>query len=169
MTIPVIKTKRLMLRGFDQNDLDAYATICESPDFMKFLSAGKPLTREQAWEQIEYIISHWSEYNYGLWAVVEQSTNKLIGRVGLQYSDDWKGIQIGWALSPQQWGKVYATEAAQAVIDWTFNNQIASELISLIIPENNKSLELAERLGLSYSHDMEYQGIKVFVYKTGGL
>ncbi|WP_163836174.1 GNAT family N-acetyltransferase [Spartinivicinus ruber] len=162
--VPVIKTNRLILRGFDHSDLDAYARICQNPDFMKFLSAGKPLTREQAWEQIEFIINHWSEHNCGLWAVVEQSTNELIGRVGLQYSDDWDGLQIGWALSPAHWRKGYATEAVQSVIDWISNRQITSELLCLILPENIKSIALAERLGLSYSHDMKYQGKKVYVY-----
>ncbi|WP_425347698.1 GNAT family N-acetyltransferase [Spartinivicinus poritis] len=61
-----------------------------------------PLTREQVWKQIEYIINHWSDYNSGFWVIVEQSTNELITHVGLHYSDDWKGIQIGWALSPLQ-------------------------------------------------------------------
>lgn len=165
MAIPTIETKRLILRGFNPGDLDAYTMICANPDFMRFLSAGKPLTRVQAQEQIEFIMDHWADKNYGLWAIVEQSSNCLIGRVGLQYSDDWSGIQIGWAIQPKSWGKGYATEATQTVINWTFNNQVTSELISLILPENIKSIELAARLGLLYSHEMEYQGKCVNVYK----
>lgn len=76
--IPILETAQLRLRAFSDDDLDEYASICANPDFMRFLSAGRPLSREEAYDQLLFIWAHWRAHSYGLWAVEEKCCGQLI-------------------------------------------------------------------------------------------
>ena len=56
-----------------------------------------------------------------------------------------------WHLHPKHWGHGYATEAAAAVLRRAYAAGVA-EVVALIHPENERSKQVAMRLG------MEYQG-----------
>jgi hypothetical protein len=53
-----IETERLLLRMFRENDFEDYATLCASPDVMRFLG-GKPFSRVEAWRHMAMMIGHW--------------------------------------------------------------------------------------------------------------
>ncbi len=76
--IATIKTERLLLREFRENDLDAYEMMCADPKVMQFIGNGDPLSRSQVWEQMASFLGHWHLRGYGMWAVEEQSSGNLI-------------------------------------------------------------------------------------------
>ena len=67
--------------------------------FVRYLS-GKPLSKEQAWENIAIILGHWSLLGYGIWALECRTTGQLIGRAGLLNLPGWPDVEVCWALSP---------------------------------------------------------------------
>jgi RimJ/RimL family protein N-acetyltransferase len=56
--------------------------------------------------------------------------------------------ELGWRLARGAWGRGLATEAASAARDHAFATLALPELISIIHPENARSLRLASRLGM---------------------
>jgi RimJ/RimL family protein N-acetyltransferase len=60
-------------------------------------------------------------------------------------------------------GPGYATEAATAAITWAFDHIGVDRLISVINPENTASLSVAERLGMTKSHDADLDGQPVTI------
>ena len=62
------------------------------------------------------VLGHWQLRGFGLWAVEERATGMLAGRVGCWQPEGWPGLEIGWALRREFWGRGYATEAAQSVM-----------------------------------------------------
>ena len=85
---------------------------------------------------------------------------RAIGRVGLLVWDarTWETstyedagehaeTELGWALARARWGHGYATEAARAVRDWAYAERDVERLISLIAPDNARSIRVAEKLG----------------------
>ena len=164
MYIPRVETERLILRGFEEEDLDVYAEMCNDPEVMRYIGHGKTLSRVESWRNMAMIIGHWYLRGYGLWAVEERQTGEMIGRIGCWKPEGWIGFEVGWMLRKAFWGKGFATEAAKAAMDYAFINLHQSRVISLILPENLASQRLALRLGEKLEETTEIFGNQVRVY-----
>lgn len=164
MEIPTLTTERLLMRAFRESDLDEYAAMCADPEVMRYLGEGRPLARWEAWRQMAMIIGHWQLRGYGMWAVEENSTGKLLGRIGCFYPEGWPGFEIGWTLGRQAWGKGFATEGARAALDFAFQTLDQNHVISLIRPDNQASIRVAERLGESLEGSVTLFGGEALIY-----
>lgn len=162
----LLETERLILRRFREEDLDAFAEICADPAVMRYASlSGQPLTRVQAWNWMCLVEGHWELRGYGMWAAVGKAHGRLIGRIGLQYPEDFPGIEIAWLLEKDSWGQGLAYEGACAALDFGFDHLELERLISLIFPENLRSIRLAERLGETHCGEFDLQGKSLLVYE----
>ena len=159
-----LETERLLLRPFRSRDLDAFAAMSADPDVMRHLGVGKPLSREDAWRSMAMIAGHWELRGYGIWAVEEKTTGALVGRVGLYYPEGWPGQEVGWALAREHWGKGFAYEAARASLEHAFQALGWPRAISLIGPDNLRSIRLAERLGERFERSVEVRGRPALLY-----
>src|SRR5262245_42120293 len=118
---------------------------------MRYASmAGLPLTREQSAKWVESMLNHWQTHGYGMWAAEAKSTGKLIGRIGLQFPPGFPETEVAFMLDTEHWGKGFAMEGARAAIEFGFSQLGKAKLISLIFPNNERSIRLAERLGETY-------------------
>jgi RimJ/RimL family protein N-acetyltransferase len=159
-----LASDRLLLRMFRESDLDAYAALCGDPEVMRYLGDGYPLTRGESWRNMALVVGHWQLRGYGLWAVEERESGLLVGRVGCWRPEGWPGVEIGWALRREFWGRGYATEAAQIVMADAFSRLDQKHLISLIHPDNSPSIAVATRLGMRREKQMEVLGHPAVVY-----
>jgi len=107
-----LETERLILRMFREEDFEHYARICADPEVTRYLGQGNTLERWEAWRQMAMILGHWQLRGYGIWAVEERKTGKLMGRIGLFNPEGWPGLELGWVLGRDYWGKGFATEGA---------------------------------------------------------
>ncbi|MDX6443754.1 MAG: hypothetical protein QOH71_828 [Blastocatellia bacterium] len=158
-----LETERLRLRWLREDDFDEYAKMCRDPEVMRFLG-GVLLTDIEVWRQMATIMGHWYFRGYGIWAVEEKGTGKLVGRVGCLYPIGWPAFEVGWTLARDSWGRGYATEAAQRVLAYAFTELDRDHLISLIAPENVASIRVAERLGEKVEGQTELLGKEVLIY-----
>jgi RimJ/RimL family protein N-acetyltransferase len=143
-----LETERLILRMWEGRDFDALASMLAEPEVMRFLSAdGKPMSRFDAWRSLCANIGHWQLRGFGMFAVLERVTGELVGRIGPWQPEGWPGLEIGWTLRSQYWGRGYATEAVNRCITYAFNELQRTHLISLIDPGNLRSIRVAERVG----------------------
>lgn len=149
MEIPSLRTERLLLRGWREDDLDPYTHLCADPEVMRYIGSGRTLERDEAWRQIALSIGHWQLRGYGLWALERQRDQSFLGRAGLWRPEGWPGLEVGWALGREHWGHGYATEAGAAAMQFAWARLQEPELISLIQPENQASRRVAERLGMA--------------------
>jgi RimJ/RimL family protein N-acetyltransferase len=159
-----IETDRLILRPFSQADFDTYAAIHSDPEVTRYLT-GSPMARWEAWRSMAMFVGHWQLRGYGVWAVEEKSTGAFVGRAGLHNPEGWPGPEVGWTLARSAWGRGYATEAGRAAMTYAFDVLGWDHIISVIHPDNARSIRVAERLGLSFERDAEVlNGIKIVVY-----
>jgi len=158
-----LATDRLLLRMFRESDLDSYAQMCADPEVMRYIG-GVPMTRDEAWRNMALVLGHWQLRGFGLWAVEERASGVLAGRVGCWQPEGWPGLEIGWSLLRPFWGFGYATEAGMFALNHAFNELHQTHLVSLIQPENARSIKVARRLGMKREGEAEVLGRTALVY-----
>lgn len=90
----------------------------------------------------------------GCWAVVIRATQALIGTLLLMPLPDRHHapsglIEIGWHFCPDSWGQGYATEAAQAVMDYGFETLNLPAIYAVTLLDNWPSVRVTQRLGMT--------------------
>jgi len=141
---PTLETPRLILRPPIPADFDAYVEFM-AEEATKYI--GGPQTRSAAWRGFVSIAGAWAMHGHSMFAVVEKSSGRWIGRVGPWVPEGWPGTEDGWGLIAEATGKGYAVEAAAATIDWAFDHLGWTEVIHCIDPENVPSQKVAIALG----------------------
>jgi RimJ/RimL family protein N-acetyltransferase len=162
----LIETERTILRWFEKDDVDGILTVLGNPEVMRFSSVGLH-TREQCEEFIDFCLSRYKEKGYGLFAVVEKESSRVIGYCGFyNLSIDGKDeVEIGYRLHPSVWNKGMGTEVASAVRDFGFNEMGFDRMISAIEAENIASIRVAEKNGMRHEKDSLFkEQIQVRIY-----
>jgi RimJ/RimL family protein N-acetyltransferase len=144
---PTLETERLLLRLPQAQDFDDYAAMHEDVEAMRFI--GGVLPRAAAWRKFLQMPGAWAIQGFAMFTVVEKASGSWLGQLGPWQPEGWPGTEVGWAFKRSAWGKGYATEAAEAAVDWAFTHLGWSEVIHSIHPRNHASQALARRLGSS--------------------
>gem|GEM_PF-233375 len=160
-----IITDRLFLRSFNCSDLNDYVEIMANHQVTKYLGDGS----KRSTKQIEKLMTQWQANFYKgtpVFAVVEKDSRQLIGHCGLAPLADGR-TEILYAFAPSAWGKGYATEAGQAVIDLAKEMLFLDEIMALSYPENKASRKVIEKMNFKYVGQEEYfnQQLDVFSLK----
>ncbi len=147
---PTLVTERLILRPFEESDLDDYAELLGDPQVRRSLRLTGPPSRYDAWQSMSAWRGQWELRGSGQFALEERATGRFVGRAGLHRPErpDWPGLEVGWALHPRFWGQGYATEAGAESIAYAFEVMSVDAVVSVILPDNARSQAVAERLGL---------------------
>lgn len=152
----MIRTQRLLLRPWRDDDLEAFAALCADPVVMEHFPV--VWTRERSEVAMSQIRAHIEREGWGLWAVELPGVESFIGFTGLSrpsFLPD--SIEVGWRLARHAWGSGYATEGAAAAIEWAFANLPADELISMTVPANVRSQRVMEKLGFVRDIDADFE------------
>ena len=148
--IPEIETERLCLRAFTPDDLDELFTVFGDAEVMRYISGGKPRSREDTKKGLLSSLAGWQRRGFGLWAVVVKESKKMIGYCGLIFLDDTPEIEVAYGLARAYWGKGYATEAALASLRFGFDELKLKRIVAVVNPENIPSQRVLEKLGMTY-------------------
>lgn len=161
--IPVIETKRLRLRGWDERDFPAYASFRADAERQAFL--GETMTRDQAWERFCSDLGVWSLRGYGIFAIAEKASNEAIGYTGIWYPLQIDEPELSWSLFSGHGGRGYATEAALAARGWAYEVLNWPPLMSLVYPDNEASKAVARRLGAVFERETILDGDPRHLYR----
>lgn len=143
-----IKTERLLLRQWRDEDLGQLVDMNRDPRVMEFI--GPILSDDQSRAMMERARKSWHERGYGRFAVELLETGSVIGFIGLASTrinaHFTPAVEIGWRLSTQYWGRGYATEGASAVTEHSFKNYELTEIVSFTSAQNLRSRRVMERI-----------------------
>ena len=76
----------------------------------------------------------------------EGGGTRLIGGIGIHPDEDGE-IELGYWLTPDAWGRGYATEGAAAAMDFAADRLGWTDIIHTIAPDNPSSQQVARKLG----------------------
>lgn len=146
MQIPTLETERLILRAPALTDFEQLCAFYAS-ERANFV--GGQMAPDQVWRHLAVEIGHWQMLGYGRWSVVERSSGKTAGLIGLWNPMGWPEPEIGWDLFDGFGGKGYATEAALSARAYAYDVLGWQTVISQVAPGNHASRAVAQRLGAS--------------------
>lgn len=106
----------------------------------------------------------------GSWPVIEQNTGELMGAILLQQLPDNQGkltqdFEIGWHFRRLSWGKGFATEAAQCIINYGFQALQLPILYAVVRAENQRSIRVTQRLKMEpLGETNKYYGVDLLLF-----
>ena len=130
-----LKTSRLSIRPFVPADTDALFAILSDPEVMRFIEP--PYTRSQT---AAFITDQLRSEVPQAYALTDNATGHLVGHV-LWHPHDSESYELGWILAREHWGRGYATEVTQALLNIAW-----SELKDVVIqctPEQTAAADIA--------------------------
>lgn len=92
----------------------------------------------------------YSDHGYGPYRVALADSDEAIGICGLFRRDNLDDPDIGFAILPDHCGKGYAFEAADIVSTHAREGLGLKRITAIVSRENNASIGLIERLGLTF-------------------
>ena len=158
MTLPTLRTARLILRDWRDSDLAPLAAMSADPEVMALLMG--PLDRAQSDALAGRCRAQIAREGFGFLAIEAPGIADFIGGAGLGQVPAAlpcaPAIEVAWRLARPYWGHGYATEAATAVLEDGFGRLGLPEIVALTTPMNHRSRAVMERLGMSRNPDEDF-------------
>ena len=99
-------------------------------------------------EHLDRILAMWKQNpppNREMAIIIKDSGNK-IGRCHIEMDYSCDTAMIGWLLVENEWGKGYATEATEALLEYCFCILGVHRVNALLNPENTASRRVLEKM-----------------------
>jgi ribosomal-protein-alanine N-acetyltransferase len=160
-----LKTDRLILRRWREDDLAPFAAMNGDPLTMRFMPS--VMTEDETRTLIGRFEEHHRAHGFGVWAVEAPGVAPFVGFTGLQRvgfeAPFTPAVEIGWRLAPAYWGRGFATEAARAALRTGFEDLNLDQIVSFTVEANKPSWSVMERLGMTRdaSEDFDHPRLPV--------
>ena len=158
----LLKTPRLVLRQFTENDVDDLFDLNSDPAVMRYLTGGMPTAREEIADRI--IPFHLAVYDrldrLGTWAAESSATGEFLGWFHLRPGEDSDitNVELGYRLRRSAWNKGYATEGSRALITLGFTELRVERIFAHTMTLNAASRRVLEKCGLTLVGTIPYAG-----------
>jgi RimJ/RimL family protein N-acetyltransferase len=159
-----LETERLILREWEDTDLEGFARMNSDPIVMQYL----PRTFDEATSKrhMAEFQKHFKKHGFGLYVMEERESGEFVGFTGLNTVEiDVKfapAVELAWRLDYEFWGKGYGSEAARAVMAHAFDKLGLDELVAFTVYDNDRTIHLMKKLGFEYmqGQDFDYPALK---------
>ena len=157
----IITTERLGLRRWVDTDTQPFIEMNSDPDVMKYFP--KLLSEEETLLMIQRIHHGFEKNGFGLFAVENKRTFELLGFTGFSIpgfeSYFTPCIEIGWRYKKKAWGQGFATEAANACLQYGFSKLGFNKIVSFTATININSEKLMQRIGMKKMNEFDHPNI----------
>lgn len=158
-----IETERLILREWSEEDILPFSKMGQDPLVMEFFL--DLLSDEESKKLVEKFQMKMKRDGFCLLACVIKETEEFIGFVGINKPEFeahfMPCVEIGWRLKSQAWGKGYAVEAANAILNDAFNRLNLNEVVAFAVWNNYKSIKVMEKIGMKRDSNGDFNHSKI--------
>ena len=146
----MITTERLLLRTY---------TLADAPEMLRLINVREvalntlriphPYPEEEA---ARWISNHEEHIQKGdhVFAITLRATQELVGTVGLHVKSENDSAEIGYWIGVPYWGNGYATEAAEAVVQFGFENFPLNRIYAMHFGRNAQSGRVLQKVGMRH-------------------
>jgi ribosomal-protein-alanine N-acetyltransferase len=142
----LITTERLLIRPLTVADLVAMHAVFSDPLVMHYIPGGA-CDLDGSRTRLDSIRHH-EAHGFSKWAVVDGAGGAVIGDCGLKFLEGGQDIELGFHFARRYWGRGYATEAAQACLEWGLGELGRERIVAIVDPANAASVRVLEKIGM---------------------
>ncbi|MBO5105572.1 MAG: GNAT family N-acetyltransferase [Clostridia bacterium] len=140
-------TERLRLRAPSFLDVSDVFEFCSDPASSKYADWYPHNFKSDTRDFLAWLKRKSSDKSY-TWVIEHREDEKVIGTISIVDADySGKIFTVGYTLSKIYQHNGYATEALKALTDYLFGELFAERVQAKVIPENEASCRLLERVG----------------------
>jgi RimJ/RimL family protein N-acetyltransferase len=145
----LVRTSRLVLRTYAEDDLDDLLAYYSDPETARFLLEDA-WTADDAAEQVARRMARTGVDGPGsALALVVEHEGTVVGDVSLWTTGDTVSRgEVGWAFNPRYTGRGFATEALRSLLGIAFDRYRMHRVVAQLDARNNRSAALCERVGM---------------------
>lgn len=148
----LFSSDRLIYKKLTNEYLEEFCQMDMDPEVMKYYTSRSHGTREDALKSF----NRYADYmkinpSFGGFMAFLKDTNEFVGLgvlIHLELNQASPDYEVGYRLPVHQWGKGYATEIAQALIQYGFETLKLKEIFGTTNPDNKVSEKVLEKCGL---------------------
>lgn len=156
----IIHTERVCLRELQIYDAENFFQLNADEEVLRY-TGDVAFASVQDAELFLQNYSHYQDYGFGRWAVINKETEEFLGWCGLKYSPEKDEVDVGFRLFRKFWGLGYATESAKACLDYGFKKLNLKRIVGRAMKENWASIRVLEKMGMNGVQDF-YQNEKLW-------
>ena len=166
-SFPQLETTDLVLRRMQETDSGALFRILADNEVTRYYDDGPFTDISQATDQIKAWENGFKNKRCIRWGIARKGEREIIGSCGYYGFHTWHmRASIGYELARSSWRQGIMTEALEAIIDLGFGVMNLNRIDAVVIPENEASIKLLEKLGFTNEgllKEYENWGSKGFV------
>jgi RimJ/RimL family protein N-acetyltransferase len=149
--VEVLKTERLVLRHLTEDDAPFILELLNEPGFIDNIGDRGVRDLEGARRYVtEGPGASYQRNGFGLWLTALRDTGEPVGICGLVKREGLEDADIGYAFLQRFWGRGYAREAAQAVLDHAREVIGLPKVVAITTPGNAGSIAVLQKIGLKF-------------------
>lgn len=147
-----LETTRLILRTFEERDIQPFSTYRSDPDIAKYQGWETPYSLEQAAEFTSEMCAK-KPGEPGQWyqlAIELKFSGQMIGDCTFHLFEDGKRAEVGMTIARPHQGNGYASEAVDRMVDYLFEQLNLHRVCANIDPRNTASICVMTKLGFRH-------------------
>lgn len=150
-TLPILETRRLILRKMTLEDaLDMYE-YASDPEVTKYVTWDYHRSIDDSIRFLKSTIQKYVNKEVSEWGIIYKESDKFIGTCGyLWWNPSLSHAEIGYALSRKYWNKGLMAEAVKEVIRYGFEKMILNRIEARCRVENIASQRVMEKVGMKF-------------------
>jgi len=155
----ILETKRLRLREIEPADLESLYALDSDPQVMRYIGDGTPSTMEKLEKGIPRVRAYYEKHpGFGIWLTELKENGQFLGWSALKYLDQTEMIEVGYRLMKAAWNQGYATEAAQSLIEYGWQQHNLQRIVAVTHPDNHASQRVLQKCGLVLEGSGKFYG-----------
>lgn len=154
-------TERLHFRPLQIEDAQRILDIYSDKEAMKYRASGPILNHTQAIDMIRRAMVERTRGLVHRIAVVQSSSNTLMGTVLIKHAPTNTESFIGYSLDQQFWNKGYGTEVVGAIVQH-LKSKACPLIKARVHPQNIGSIKILEKQGFHQVHQTEFPDLYLY-------
>jgi RimJ/RimL family protein N-acetyltransferase len=159
-----METERLILRLYQSQDRENLISLLTDETVMKHVDTGVYSTEkaESLWQKL--ITDFYPNGKNTIYAVFSKGDHRYLGHSWIRpnQNEEW---EIGYILKTEAWGKGYATEIAQKLVEFGFEELNLDAVFATVDTENLGSIRVLEKVEMKHFRDEYDEQGKFYLYR----
>ena len=174
-----LETERLILRNWQESDVDHYLVLASDVGYHCFTRPGRFMVQnaKEARAKIRERMLLFDRRKLGKFPIFLKKTGlqtsglketgEFIGTCGIEpfNLEGRPEVELGYRLCLNFWGRGYAKEAAAAILKYGFDDVRLPRIMAFVLPQNKASVKILEQLGFQYLRDFVHSELRHRLYE----